>query len=872
MDPQVGQKTTESMGSRAGSARLKRVESVPSVYCTRRHGSALRHHHRDSGKPDTSGRVSFARWVLAIFIAALLIPATASAQESPRPKAASAKPKPAEVLAIPLVEISQRAEQTAQILKAAIDSLPPQESIAEISERIPKIEKSLREQRSELDRALASGQDRGQLVNFQASWSKALAQLEAWREKLGPGILKLESALGSLSKEKEVWERTRKKAEGEKSPESITQRIRTTLREIDQTIATVSDKQAALLTLQDQVVQQNLVAKAAVDQIEAAQREGRSDLFERDAPPLWADLRTVNPAEHLDEIRTSIARDLENLRNYLVASGSQFLLDLLIFIVVIRYAFNVKRRLLEPVDGVPPIGRSGELFERPVAIAVLATVLFMRIVHGPAPIGFSTIISFVLILPLVRLVPLLLPKNMGWVVWAMAALIVVSRTRLILSQAPLGSELLFGVETIGMIAMLLWLMRPSLLRKLPPNTHIPRLLGVGMRATLLLLSVSILASALGFRDFASLIGGATTTSVYAALILYAAAGALKVGVEASFHTAPAQSLSFVRRRRDAVLRITGRYASVLAGIYWAYLTLHWFEIFDSLNELARTILAAHLAVGEIQISLGDVIAFALTVVVAFMLSRLIRFFLEEEAFPRMQLRRGVGNAISTLLHYIVLLLGFVFALSAAGMDFTRVALFAGAFSVGIGFGLQTVVNNFVSGLILLFERPIQIGDMVEVGGLQGEVRRIGARSSTVRTFDGAEVIVPNANLITDPVTNWTLSDRRRRMDIEVGVAYGTDPEVVLELLEGVAAAHELVLESPKPEALFLAFGDSSLDFRLRVWIPRFEEGFSVRSQLTVAINAALRDAGIQIPFPQRDLHVRSIDSDAIRSLDGQNRE
>jgi len=277
--------------------------------------------------------------------------------------------------------------------------------------------------------------------------------------------------------------------------------------------------------------------------------------------------------------------------------------------------------------------------------------------------------------------------------------------------------------------------------------------------------------------------------------------------------------------------VTGRYASALAMIYWGYLALHMFEIFEPVSDATRSILDASLGVGEIEISLGDVFAFILTIVLAFGLSRLIRFFLEEEAFPRMRLRRGVGNAIATLLQYTVLLLGFALALSAAGMDFTRVALFAGAFSVGIGFGLQTVVNNFVSGLILLFERPIQIGDMVEVGTLRGEVRRIGARSSTVRTFDGAEVIVPNANLISEPVVNWTLSDRRRRLDLEVGVAYGTDPEVVLELLQSVAKANSAVLETPPAEALFLEFGDSSLNFRLRVWIPRFEEGFTIRSQL-----------------------------------------
>jgi small-conductance mechanosensitive channel len=388
-----------------------------------------------------------------------------------------------------------------------------------------------------------------------------------------------------------------------------------------------------------------------------------------------------------------------------------------------------------------------------------------------------------------------------------------------------------------------------------------------MRATLILLSLAIFSSALGFRSFGLLVGSATMTSVYAAIILYAAARAAEAAMEASFHTAPARNLSFVRRRRDAVLRMTGRYASALAMIYWGYLTLRNFEILKPVSEATRSILDASLHVGEIEISLGDMFAFILTIALAFVLSRLIRFFLEEEAFPRMQLRRGVGNAIATLLQYTLLLLGFALALSAAGMDFTRVALFAGAFSVGIGFGLQTVVNNFVSGLILLFERPIQIGDMVEVGTLRGEVRRIGARSSTVRTFDGAEVIVPNANLITEPVVNWTLSDRRRRLDLEVGVAYGTNPEVVLELLQGVAEAHPAVLEAPKAEALFLEFGDSALNFCLRVWIPRFEEGFTVRSQLSVAINAALRDAGIQIPFPQRDLHVRSVESDVIRSLD-----
>jgi potassium efflux system protein len=205
----------------------------------------------------------------------------------------------------------------------------------------------------------------------------------------------------------------------------------------------------------------------------------------------------------------------------------------------------------------------------------------------------------------------------------------------------------------------------------------------------------------------------------------------------------------------------------------------------------------------------------------------------------------------------MLFLGFILAVAASGISLDRVTLMLGAFGVGIGFGLQNVVNNFVSGLILLFERPVHIGDVVQVGQLWGEVRRIGIRASVVRTFDGAEVIVPNGQLTSEQVTNWTLSDRTRRLHLRIGVEYGTDPERVLEILRQVAARHSDVLETPPPLPLFLEHGESSLDFELRVWTREFDRGLSVRSELTVAVNRALAEAGIAVPFPQRDLHLRS---------------
>jgi small-conductance mechanosensitive channel len=185
--------------------------------------------------------------------------------------------------------------------------------------------------------------------------------------------------------------------------------------------------------------------------------------------------------------------------------------------------------------------------------------------------------------------------------------------------------------------------------------------------------------------------------------------------------------------------------------------------------------------------------------------------------------------------------------------------------VGIGFGLQNIVNNFVSGLVLAFERPIQVGDVIQMGSVSGHVRKIGLRSSTIRVFDGSEVIVPNANLISNEVTNWTLSDRLRRLELSVGVEYGTDPRQMLEILERVAKEHPDVQEHPAPVPLFVGFGDSSLDFLIRFWTARADFP-SVTSDIAVEVNAALKEADISIPFPQRDLHLRSVEGEVADSF------
>ncbi|MFV2005490.1 MAG: mechanosensitive ion channel domain-containing protein [Gammaproteobacteria bacterium] len=239
----------------------------------------------------------------------------------------------------------------------------------------------------------------------------------------------------------------------------------------------------------------------------------------------------------------------------------------------------------------------------------------------------------------------------------------------------------------------------------------------------------------------------------------------------------------------------------------------------------------------------------------------VRSQLENNWLRMTTMGQGARDAMVTITGYVMFLIALLAGLSAAGFDFSNIAIVAGALSVGIGFGLQNIVNNFVSGLILLFERPIRKGDWIVVGGTEGLVKDIQIRSTKIQTFDRADVIVPNSELISGQVTNWVLSSKTGRAIIPVGVAYGTDTEKVRDILLTIAEENDDIVKtgvSPKPKVLFREFGDSSLNFELRVFLRSIDSRLSVISDINFAIDKAFKEASIEIPFPQRDLHVKTL--------------
>jgi small-conductance mechanosensitive channel len=281
---------------------------------------------------------------------------------------------------------------------------------------------------------------------------------------------------------------------------------------------------------------------------------------------------------------------------------------------------------------------------------------------------------------------------------------------------------------------------------------------------------------------------------------------------------------------------------------------------DSVKIIAERILNFKLlAIGNLPVTPTFLIKAALFISLLTVGAHLVRKFLQDRVLSRTTLDDGLKYALSVSAGYIVFFAGGTIGLQSMGLNLSSITFLGGAVGLGIGVGLQSIVNNFVSGLILLVERPIKVGDRIEIENLTGDVIQIAARSTWVRTNDNVVIIVPNSEFTSKRVTNWTANDRCVRITLDVGTSYSSDPEEVRRLLLRVASEHPDVLAEPASDVIFTEFGDSSLNFELRVWtMNQVRTPQILKSDLYFAIFKLFQKEDIEIPFPQRDLHLRSI--------------
>ena len=317
--------------------------------------------------------------------------------------------------------------------------------------------------------------------------------------------------------------------------------------------------------------------------------------------------------------------------------------------------------------------------------------------------------------------------------------------------------------------------------------------------------------------------------------------------------------------RVIIKRLTHFFDALIIFLIVIPSTLMIWGRYQSLGEAVHGVMSFGFNIGSNRLTVSLLIISATILSGAFLLSWLVQKLLIDQVLFQRRMEKGARISIARLAHYFIVFVGFLFAISALGLEITKITILFSALGVGIGFGLQGIVNNFVSGLVLLFEQPVRVGDLIEFDGMWAEIKHIGIRATVVRNFDSADLIIPNANLISNLVTNWTLSDRQARLKIAVGVAYGSDVALVKETLIECARDNKRVQESPSPKVFFLEFGASSLDFELRVFVPASFR-IEATSELHEEIEKRFREKGITIAFPQLDMHLPGLDIGPIKEV------
>jgi potassium-dependent mechanosensitive channel len=764
----------------------------------------------------------------------------AGQQSSASPPAPTPAPTP-----VPLAKVPLEAESTMAALQELNARQSKDQSTADlIATNLANLASEIDARSTDDTRLLDANLTLDTLHRLTMTWEKFRDNLAASARELAECAANLDQEIARLDQLNNIWQGTLLSAKQPNMPPAVLQRAQSVTGSLEQARKTAESGRANVLTVQTRLSEEEARVRTALSSLRQLQSNALKSLVVRDSSPIW-------------QLGNDFAQDWRNRTFSAQLKASEAFARRLPFtflihgfaILLIAAAIQwMRRRIRKLPERIQDLHRAMPIFDLPVSAAFALSILMLPSIYPQAPRLIQAVMGAVALIPTIVILRRLLHRNFYPVLNALVVMYLVGQLRMLAASLTEVSRLIFLGQMLGGFIFLAWLIRSRHLRNAPAEAGDRTLPAIRAMAKigLILFPAALLANLLGYVNLGNLLGIVFLRSMYVAAALYTAIRIVEGLIIVGLQVRPLGSLLVVRLHRVMLQRRICRLLELLAFLFWLNQTLNFLGLRGPLISAIVAALSANLAIGSINVSAGRILALLITVWAAFMVSKFLRFLLEEDVYQRFHLARGIPYAISTLLHYVILLFGFFIGLGALGIDLTKITILAGAFSVGVGFGLQNVVNNFVSGLILLFERPIKIGDVIEVSGTVGEVQHIGIRASVIRTAEGSEIIVPNGLLISGQVTNWTFSDRRRAVEISVSVAGGADLQRVTELLKHAAAGQPGVAKEPAPQVYVVSFAAGGVGFQLRAWTDRYQDWAQVRSDLSVAVNDALAQEKIAI--------------------------
>ncbi|HEX6082646.1 MAG TPA: mechanosensitive ion channel domain-containing protein [Methylomirabilota bacterium] len=818
----------------------------------------------------------------------LVVAALAHAQAQPRPQAPARPPAPAGPPAqprppvqspaqppppsqpgaapladsggpIPLAEVAARAAEVRGLLEAQDSTVTPSREVQAVLDRLPTLAQELKAQLDDTSAKLASRPPLAVLEEIARRWDATRARLKAWSDTVTQWTARIEAERGRLTGLRDSWARSREAAASAGAPTVVLDQIDGVLADINRARTRMEARLATMLAAQYRLALSQRRADEGLARVAQVKADRIRRLGERDGPPLWSGVLWSGAASQAPAAARDVVTAGRSARDEIATEhAARIPLHALVFLILVAVLWRGRLAARRWVADDPSAAQAAEVWRRPISSALVLSCWAAPWIYPQATPLLGRVVALLAIVPVLRLIRPSLDRVLAAALYAFGVLFVVDAVRSVLATAPLFEHMLFLAEML--VASLVILRVLTTARRADPTADTELMAATARRAMggLLLAAFAgaFLLAGVGYVELGRLMGGGALGSSYFGLAILAAVEVTRGLAGVVLRSRVVAPLASVQHNRAAIERRTVRTLRWAGVVVWIAATLGSLTLLDPAVAWGRRVLAAEWGWGAIRVSLGDLVVFALTIWLALVVAAALRLLLAEDVFPRVRLARGMPDALSAVVQYAVILGGVTLALAALGVDLTKLTILASAFGVGAGLGLQSLVNNFASGLILLFERPIHLGDVVQTSGVAGEVRHIGARATLVRTADGAEVFVPNSLMIAQTLTNWTYSDLRRRIVLPVRVAYGASPQQVVELLNRIATGHPEVMGEPAAGAVFLGFGESSLDFELHAWTDRFGDAEKIQSQLADQVHAALTEAHIELPGARRDVRVR----------------
>lgn len=835
--------------------------------------------------PTLTHRLALA-WLLGVSLltASPVVPAAASpspvinlsAPDKSKDKdkaAAAATPAPAAPGVIPAANVVARAEGDENALNIIRNRLQASPQRDGIQLRLKRLAQEVAETRALSHLAMDSDSQR-RMRDIESTWAQLQGEASLIDKQLTQSAESFQDDFNRLAGMQKLWESTQAGDEISSAPPVIAARIQEVLGQIQETRKVAGKIRSGIFDLQAQSskLQATITSEQAL--LKNTLTASIDSLFKTDSPALFGASNV--DAFHDGSPLTGAARirsDGHAIVTYLRIHPVRSIL-LLVWLVLVSATLHLLRPRVEAKIARQPALRSVRwLLSDPLSVGVLTTVTLAAVVLPYPPASLNLLLGLVALVPTVQLLRKVVERSLATYLHWLLAMYAFNQVPEILKFDPAWERLFFQAQMLVTILLLVRLQvsrqrallqaradaededAPISSEALPPdsvsvghrvdeNTRSLRLTGYAINTVLIGCCAALISDLLGYTRLARFISVATLNALFAGVILLAGSLVLLSLLRLAGNLRPLNRLRMLDEDGALIEARLRRLIYWSAVLLWIGFTLSQVMLLSPLTDRISLFLSTPVRIGQIAISLADTLRFVVLVWSTVKVSRLLRYVLDKEVYTRVSLPPGIPYALNSVLNYVVLIGGLMLAIASTGISLDRFTIFASALGVGVGFGLQSIVNNFVSGLIVLFERPIKVGDSVDMAGQSGKVKRIGIRASVLRTGAGADVIVPNSQLIANQVVNWTLSDNLRRIEISLCVVHQSDPKQVIRLLTGLAREQADLLATPAPTVQFTDFTTSGLQFKLFAWTARSDRLGAIRSELCIAIHEALKAESI----------------------------